>query len=69
LNLLVVFEYVAVARPQDPKVDMLVSFAEDAFGRDVRVVVVADILPLRLARRLVRLPHKIASAVAPAARG
>lgn len=55
--------------PRTEVVDMLVSFAEDAFGRDVRVVVVPDILPLRLARRLVRLPHKIASAVAQAARG
>ena len=50
-------------------VDMLVSFAEDAFGRDVRVVIIPDILPLSFARRLVRLPHKIASAVAQAARG
>jgi hypothetical protein len=48
---------------------MLVSFAENVFGRDVRVVIVPDILPLRLARLLIRLPRKIARAVAKAARG
>ncbi len=55
--------------PRAEVVDMLVGFAKDAFGRDVRVAIVPDIVPLRLARFLKRLRHKIARAVAQAARG
>jgi len=55
--------------PRTEVVDMLVCFAKDAFGRDVRVVIVPDIVPLRFARLLKRLRHKIARAVAQAAHG
>lgn len=44
-------------------VDMLKSFAENAFGRDVRVVIVPDIFPLRFARLLKRLIYKIARTI------
>jgi len=47
-------------------VNMLKSFAEEAFGHDVRVMIVSDILPLRVVRLLRRLPHKIARTVAGA---
>jgi hypothetical protein len=50
-------------------VDMLVCFAKDVFGPDVRVVTVPDIVPLRFARLLKRLRHKIARAIAQAAHG
>jgi len=52
--------------PRTEVVDMLASFAEDAFGRDLRVVIVPDIFLLRFARLLRHLPHKIARAVAKA---
>jgi len=53
--------------PRTEVVDMLVCFAKDAFGRGVRVVIVPDIVPLRFARLLKRLRHKITRAVAQAA--
>ena len=55
--------------PRTEVVDMLVSLAKDAFGRDVRVVIVPEIVPWRFARLLKRLRHKIARAVAQAAQG
>jgi len=55
--------------PRMEVADMLVSFTEDVFGRDVRVVIVLDIFPLRLARFLRRLPHKIARVFAKAPHG
>ena len=55
--------------PRTEVVDMLVCFAKDAFGRDVRVVIVPDIIPLGFARLLKRLRHKIARAIAQAAQG
>ena len=55
--------------PRTEVVDMLVSLAKDAFGRDVRVVIVPEIVPWRFARLLKRLRHKITRAVAQAAQG
>ena len=55
--------------PRTEVVDMLVSFAHDAFGRDLRVLVVPDIFPFRFASLLRRVPRKMARAVGKATHG
>ena len=49
--------------------ELLMTFAEEAFGNSLRVVIVPDNFPIRVARFLISLPYKIIYGLRNGAKG